>query len=352
MRPILLAALVALTPLQDRATYSDNILNLAFSYPKSWSIQSRTKRSVVFRIPIENSTDAATLELVRSPFRSTADIWQTIQVDNAQIAKRTVVRQWTQQIFNASMLYTQTEYSQKGVDTMALTGLFYTQSPLKLLLNLTVPAGAYPNVQYELEQALESLHTIDGSTPKEDNPDQALPDADKKPEPVYPKHVLDDGKVKAKSVKSKQSVELSVSGRRYIVHLPDDWTAVDPKDGTVGLKSQDLATPLNVTLFSTLDSDPPQNALFKASSKTLGDFASVDQRDDQDPKKNKAGCEIGWVWRKGTSAQGPLMTFEGYGYMGDAYLLATYRITDPAAYANERRAIKALFDQISIEPAP
>jgi hypothetical protein len=221
-----------------------------------------------------------------------------------------------------------------------------------MLFKLTVPTAAYETTQYQFQRTLETLRTIDGNTPTADDPTAPLPVAPAKPEPVRPKKVLSDGSDRPKPVTAPLTTELTVSTRKVTLRYPEGWSATDVQENGLVLKNGEVAGPVTVKVFSTLDSDAPLTALFKLSSASLADYKQVEKREDADPRPNKAGATVSYVWRKGTAANGDLMTMEAYGQSGEHYFLASYRLTDPLAYASERKALEALLSQMSLEVAP
>jgi len=358
---VIVAALAVGTSLasaQETTTYTDPILNLAFSYPKDWTVSKKTKRSVTFTIPISGS-GTGTFEVIHASFRAEPDLWQKIQEHAVSGNGRRLVRQWDQQVLDTPMLLTQAEYDEAGATRTELTGLYYTKSPVKLLFHFDVPTTSFDDAQLQFQKMLESLHTVDGSTPTVEDPNAPLPAKPEKVEPVAKKVVLSGEKGEGKAEPAPLSAEAIVSTRKVLLRYPDGWTipapaagAEAPPEGIVTLKNGSVSGPISLQLFSSLDSEPYKNALFRVSSVSLNDYAKVEKRFDVDDKTNKAGSKVGWVWRQGTSASGPLVTLEAYVASGDYYLIATYRLTDPKRFDDERKAIEALIDRLSIEPAP
>ncbi|RYG46540.1 hypothetical protein EON79_09855, partial [bacterium] len=225
-------ALLAMASAQDpeTAVYRDDILNVAFSHPKTWRVKKRDSRQTIFEIPLAGSEDKATLELIRSSFRGEPDIWQTIQLRSNELSKNTVIRQWEQSLLDAPVLMTQAELNDKGRRITRLTGLHYTRTPVKLLFNLDVPTAKFEEAQYTFNQSLESLRTIDGTNFSTENPD--TPMANGKPTPVAPRKTVDDGKGKRPAgVQLKNEMETVVGPLKSIVKFRDGWTAEPNEKG-------------------------------------------------------------------------------------------------------------------------
>jgi hypothetical protein len=145
-------------------------------------------------------------------------------------------------------------------------------------------------------------------------------------------------------------VPLTVSTKPVVLKLPQGWRAEGVEDGKLTLRHDDLKGPIQVEVRSTLDSDPALTALFKLSSQSLEQFQSVTKREDTSNQTNAAGCRLTTVLRIGKTAEGDLIVHEACGQQGDFYFLSTYRLTDPAALAAERKLIASLLEQVSLQP--
>lgn len=352
MNTFVLAAFVALAPQgQETTALSDPYLGLAFNYPKKLTLIKKTKDMLRYSVPIEGTASTAELEIIRSPYHADKELWQTIQLRANETLKREVVRQWEQDIINVPMLFTQANWTDKGTAKTTLSGLFYTQTPQKLLVRLTAPATDFPKVQYEFQTSLESLHTLDGSQPKEDDITVKFDPAKKaEPPPVKPTIISNGGHETGKAYKGPVDVSLSVSTKPVVLHLPQGWSATDVTDGKLKLSHPKLSTPIEIEVRSILDSEAASVALNKRVSDGLAAFAPGPHRIDTAPTANRAGCAVGTVWRTGkATAGGELYTFDASALQGDFYLLATYRTTAAAAYKQDRELIGELFDGISLE---
>jgi hypothetical protein len=234
-----------------------------------------------------------------------------------------------------------------------LSGLYYTRTPLKMLLRLTSPAADFEKVRYEFQTALETLHTTNGTQPQEDDEDVKF-EPTKKPQPVpdRPK-VLDGGPKEAKVVKPPVSVPLTISTKSVNLRLPTGWTASDVTEGKLTLRHPKLSTPLTVEVRYSLDSEKSTSALMRQAGASLDQFLPGATRLDTEPKRNAAGCTVATVLRIGKDQKGDLVTFDATGEQGDFYLLAGYRVASKAAWKADQRLLKELLDQISLEtPQP
>lgn len=351
MKTILLAAVVALMPQgQETATFSDPYLGLSFTYPKSWTLAKKLKDGYRYTAPIEGSASTAEIEIIRSPYHADKDLWQTIQARANETMHRETVRQWEQDVIQVPMLFTQTNFTDKENAKTTLSGLYYTRTPLKMLVRLTAPAGDFEKVRYQFQTSLESLHTIDGSQPKEDDITVKFTPT-KKPEPLPPKPTVISaaGHVDAKLFKGPVDVPLTVSTKPVILHLPQDWTASEVTDGKFTVTHAKLSAPITIEVRSILDSEPATTALLKRSAEGLSAFKPGVRRLDTAPSANRGGCQVSTVWRIGKADAGDLYTFDASGLQGDFYFLASYRTTATTAYNEDKLLIHELFDGISIE---
>jgi len=357
MIALLFAAVTRLSAPQDvpTAVFTEPFVGLQFDYPKTWTIVKSKKRKDQDRstlyIPIEGSSEKAELDVDRTDFHASIDLWQTIQLRANEQLHRQVVRQWTQEVLGVSMLFSRIDYTDHGAPTSAVVGLFYTRTSEKLMLRLTSPTADFDKVYFNFNKLLETLRQTDGKLPEEDNPNVDLAPASKKPElaPVKP-HAIDTSAKTAKVVlKAPTTIDLVVSTRKVTMRVPLGWSAENIKGNEFDLKNPNLSSQLHVEFFSTLDSDPPMQALTKLSARVLTSFSTVLTREDTNPGANKAGCTVSLVWRVGKDDKGDVVAGESVGSMGDYYFLTTYRQTDKSQSKADRKLIEALLKQASIE---
>jgi hypothetical protein len=349
------ASLAMLPPAQDSPdlltqTYREPLLNLAFDYPKDW--KSRKGRdSIRFTFNIPNSSEQAELEVNRIAFHSSKDLWQTIQKRINEQQRKPIERQWEELVLNVPMLLTQVSASEKGVPTTTLSGLYYTRTIRKMLVKLTAPTSEFPKAKYAFDQVLLTLRTLDGSEPQEDDENVTL---DPNPKPIIapPKRSVLTGNEPSKIDVSRTEIPITVSTKSVIVKVPEGWSAEETEGNRLQLKHADLAGAVRVEVRSTLDSEPPLNALFKMSSESLKDFGEVTKRLDTNQEPNTAKTLVSTVWRLGKNADGNLMVFEAVATKEPFYLLASYRLTESSRYEAERKLLRSLFDVLSLDAAP
>lgn len=339
--------------------YQNIFLQLKFSCPKAWELTTNKKGESRILIPIENTSDRAVVEVLPVSFRSDPDVWQLSEVGINKTMKRTVERQWQEEILGVPLLLTKVSYDDKGSQKTSETGLIYSLGFSKMMYRITASPASFDKVDYEWRQVLQTLRTWDGSMPSAENPSVkidrkvAVPDALKKddiPHPTIPHEI--NALPKTKLLKSPVGASLQVGDKKLDLHIPGGWKVDSDKQGGFILHNAALSGPLTVTVAASAGTDSANIALYKASGVSLQDFTKVAVRDESLPRPNKAGTSIAKIWRSGTSAKGDLYTCEACGDCGEYYFLVSYRADNASRWASDRRAIDELLDRMSLEPAP
>jgi hypothetical protein len=356
MKLALFASIVCLlVPIQEpeRITFTEPYIGIQFSHPADWKVTKKAKDRTYLSVPVPGSSEPAELQIVHTQYHADKDLFQTVQLRINEQLKREVVRQWEQDVLGVPILFTRINYNQGGVARTTLTGLYYTRTPLKMLVRLDSREADYDNVAYVLMQALETLKMADGSTPRPDDPAVTLETVPIKAPPIVaPPRVIDGGKTETAVVKPGGSAAITVSERPLKLLFAEGWVADKVEGNNLTLTHPELSRPINVQVFTTLDSEPSRTALYKASSKSLSRYTKVDSREDKEKVKNKAGAVIATVWRIGKTSEGDLAEFHGAGDAGEYYFMLNYEQTDMAAYKSDRKLIESLVDLLTIEPAP
>ncbi len=359
MKIALLLSLLGLGFVQQdapTATFTEPFLGFQFNHPKTWTVVKPKRKDparTVFSIPIDGTVDKAELDVVRTDYHASIDLWQTIQLRANEQLHRTVTRQWTQEILGVSMLFSRIDYTERGTPMSAVLGLYYTRTPFKMLMRLTSPTADFDKVFYDYGKTLETLRQLDGKLPQEDDPNITLAVPGKKPEkaPVKP-HVIDAGNTGPKVIlKAPVTVDVVVSTRKVTLRAPLGWYSENIKGSALDLHEPSLSVPLHIEFYSVLDSDTPIIALTKLSATQLNSFTKVATREDTNPNFNKAGCTVSAVWRLGQGANGDLATCEAAVSKGDYYCLITYSQPDRLKYKADRKLIEDLLKQVGIESA-
>jgi hypothetical protein len=342
-------------------TFNDPQLGLLFDHPPTWVVQknkkghakSKTEQGLtVMTLPTSTSPNGATLEIFHARFASTPDIWQTVQLRSNEQLNRTVERQWQQDILGVPLLLTRISYTDKSVPTTTLTGLLYTRTHQKLLFRLVGPTSDFDNVQYSFTTAMQTLRTVDGTMPVEEDPDHPLPPA-KKSDPLPSARIPLMADVKPpKLVVAPNAVKLVVSTKGLAFHYPNDWTVEKTSGTTITFKNEDVSGPVTLTFYSSLDSDPAATALMNLTMQDLSMFDSIALRLDSPALVNKAGCTVNTVWRIGKNSKGVLYTFQAVGQQGDYYFIADFKGTGDDSDEDDKKEIDKFIKAVSLLPRP
>jgi hypothetical protein len=342
-------------------TFNDPQLGLLFDHPASWQVKknakskktSKTEKGITtFSIPTSTSLAGGTLEIYHAKFASTPDIWQTVQLRSNEQLHRTVDRQWQQDILGVPLLLTRISYSDSGTAETTLTGLLYTRTHDKLLFRLNGPTSEFDNLQYAFTSAMQTLRTVDGAMPVEEDPDHPLAPAKKGDPANLPKVSLFAKDKPAKLVIAAKTASVTVSTKQVTLHFPEEWQVAESNGTTITLKSSDVSAPVTITLYSALDSEPPSAALQTLAAKDLEEFDTVGLRLDQDPKANQAGCTVSSVWRAGKSKGSDLYSYEACGSQGDYYFIANFRGKSAKSADDDHEAIDELLHALSLQLQP
>lgn len=345
----------------DVLQYQNLTLGLKFEYPKTWQVVTDKRGQSKFLIPIEGTSDRAVVEVEPVSFRQEKDSWQITQLAFNKSKKRETVRQWEEEILGVPLLLTEAKYNERGSERQVVSGLIYTFGFNKMLYRVTASPEQFANVDYSWRQVLQSLRTWTGELPKVEDPSVEIkvnnpkdrtnnpnrPPDDDIPHPTVPNEIKTSNT--RKFVKEPVVSQTELNGLKVEFHVPADWKLTPGADGTYTLTSSALDGKVDLKLQSQAATFAPATALAQASGASLAEFASVDKRDDDFPKFNKAGMPVAQVWRVGKTASGAMMSLDASGQSGDAYFIASYKTADIAKFKAIRKVIESLLDRMSIE---
>jgi hypothetical protein len=347
------ACLTTLTVAQEKSILEMPEIGLAFNYPKTWQV-SPVKKSSDFKVlvPVEGSSQKATLELYNVAFNSEKDIWQLGQKAINERMKHEIMRQWEEEFLGVPMLLTKVSYSDKEGPQILMTGLIYSRTPKKLMFRLSASPDDFDKAEFAWREAMNTIRTGRAWTPEDPNlkPDPKAPTRATLPPAVVTKpNSLD---TETKTTKPPVAIPITVSGKKLEFRMPGEWAGKLEEDGSLTLTHPELSTPVKVSIASSLDSDPAQRALLVASSKTLADFQKVAKRDETVPTKNRAGAMVAMVWRTGNDAKGDLFSCDASVMNGDFYSILKFSGTSAAKIGNERKLVENLLQNCTIQLVP
>jgi hypothetical protein len=341
--------------LQDppKATFTHPDTGLVFDYPATWT-NRKVRTGWEFTIPAPEGRTAK-LELIGLVYSGESEIWQIGQADAAKQAKRTVDRQWQEELLNCPLLLTQTSWTQGEMEMRGESGIIYSQTPRKLVYRLTAPKIDFEAALASFRESLQTMRTDDGSVLRPFDPNSTPSQAEanalrsaptrnvwRSPDPKTPK-----------IERAKQQIEGTAAGRKVHLFFPDKWIATAKAGDRFELTSKDVTGVVTVETLSTLDSPAPGRTMLRYAGESLAKFTSVDRREEPMPMANRAGMVISWISREGKDANGALMTFEAVGAnSGNEYFSVRWTSTDARSARRQRDQIVELVRRMSIELVP
>lgn len=336
-------------------TFAEPLLNLQFDHPANWKLLPPVKKKglkplndrATFEAPVESGHAPATIEVVRTSFNAATDIWQNLQIEVNQQLKREVVRQWQQDILSIPTLFTKSIYKQGDVPMSSLNGLFYMRGSQKMLLRLVCESAIYDKAQAMLVTAMESLRTIDGTSPAPEDPNRK-PDPNEPKKPVRAARPVEVGAVEPVKLSGNVIGTFTVANRTYQLRTHGDWKWQE-KSGRATLASVSQSASWTVEPRSTLDSEAPDRLLAARANKALDLFDKVDLREDK-TIVSKAGSTVTWIARTGSDKKGLLIRQELTALKGDVYLLFAIESRNQIAFDRDSKTLLKLLDGLIIEP--
>lgn len=344
--------MVAGAQAEDTVRFDHVETGFQLQVPRAWK-GTKTRDSQRYTFSISGSDQTATFELYGVTFSNDIPTWQAVQTNAAKQLKREVVRQWQEEILTVPMLMTRTAWEEKnGIGFIAESGLIYSESRRKFLWRLTAPASAFDQANTQARAVLQSIRTENGRLPKIFDPtipqseDLRRPDrAEKRTTWKLP----DPGK--KEPVKGDRQVETVAGNIPVLLFYSGEWTFAAEGNGLV-VTHPKVTGKITLRGYSTPETDPPGRMLLRQSGQTLADFAKVDKREEHGPVRSLSGSQIMMIWREGSSASGPLFTFDAVGATGDYHWLLAWKSSDPKSAAVQRDLISQLVQSLSIEPKP
>lgn len=343
--------LIAQTPAAT-ITFSNAELGLSFEHPASWKREDR-KVGPVFTYPIAGLAEGARLELYAVAFRDTTENWfRNENLINEQL-KRTVERQWQEQILGVPMLMSRIVFTDRGSSRTTLVGLLYAATPSKMNFRLTCATAGFDDAEGAWRKVLESIRPLSGELPKPEDP-AAQPPAQPTPRPVpaaqpaRPPVRLEAQPKPARLLLGPVTLDQTVSARPARLRLPAGWSAL-PSEGAFALTRPGLSGTVRVELLSTIDSPDPDKHFLRLAAMGLEEFESVRRREEPPVRTARSGVRVSVVTREGASGGGSLVLVHAVGAVDPFYWSLTYRTSDPRSYQSDRRALQELLDVLRLE---
>ena len=324
---------------------------LTFNLPDAWKLD-KTRLGWVINVPLSPNAVPARLEIYESEYRQSVERWQDSQRQVNESLKRSVERQWQEEVLGVPMLMTRIRYTQDAKDVTALVALVYTATPKKLNFRLTAPSESFTEAEAAWRGALQSLQTTTGQMPAAEDPTKPLPVPGASLPVVAPANnrppVIMSGQPDRRRI-APVVVTARAGNQDWELRLPAGWTA---EAGAAGwtLKHPQLRGTARIEVNSELDSPQPDDALSNLMAKTLGSYVGVIRRRDEPRTVNRAGALVRQATREGKSETGDRFERGATGARGGAYWMLTYETVDPLVWKSDRTVLDALLNVASVEP--
>jgi hypothetical protein len=355
----------------DSSVYTNDELGLSMTHPKNWKqskvqIKNRTKFNIIdpkswrpakvdnttrFLLPLPGVDEKGVLEIYAVSFNSTTEIWQDSQRDINEQMKKIVLRQWQEELMGVPLLLTKIQSNGKAGTTLTETGIMYSATPRKLVFRLTASPDNFDKADFEFRQAMQTMRTTDGRLPSAEDPDRKLGLSDLNPGSAKKVIWTAPSAPKATPVKGDVTAEATAGGKKLLLRAPSGWKIVKEADGSFTLTSNELSGPAKVSVFSSLDSEPPGKALVKASGQNLETFSKVTKREEKGPFTSRSAANVVSIARVGLAGSKGMGSFEAAGLTGDFYWLLSWK-GDDTAMARDRKALDNLVEIMSVDLAP
>lgn len=331
------------------------LIALSLDCPKEWVVTTDKKKNVKIVFQIPSGSTAAAVEIFPTNFVEEKDRWQLIQAEFARTSKRELVRQWEEEVLGVPLLLTRVNYSEGGNQKTAVNGLLYNDSARKMWYRITAAPEDFDNADYAWRTVLQTMRTFSGSALKAQvpgvKPDPKKPVDDLPTKPPTVTQIDDPTKHSRAEVRRPfKSLDVVIANRKVSFQYPDNLRVEQAPTGVIQLFIPNVSSPLLVNLFSTLDSDPSERALFKASSESLNKLLKVERRDESGPTKSISGADLHTIWRRGTGQSGILTCLDAVVSLDAFYALISW--SNPGTSISERQAIDAALRQLSVVAAP
>lgn len=330
---------LTLTPGSDNVVYRDTRLGLQFEYPKTWKVR-KEKQYAIFEIPLEGGLKAS-VQLFSAKFKDSADNWQLIQVEINKSLRRSVERQWQEEILGVPMLLTKIAYEDKGQSTVSIIGLLYTDFEQKMNFRLTAPANGADQAESSWWNAMLTLRTTTGDLPNQEDPNKPSV----KPTEPPPTKVWTATSKPKKPERGPVAANLPVGQTTFVLHLPKGWTL----DGDT-LKHGGFSGTVHVTAVVGL-ADEAASVLSQSALDALSGFDRVILREDKTPHGAASGANVASVFRVGTSKGADRIMGDAVGVCEGVYWHLSYLGTDAKAYARDRALLSDLYEFLYAEKA-
>ncbi len=337
----LCAVALAQTPAETKTFVTTDRL-LEMQIPTGWAVKKeKTRQLITFTTP----SGPGRIEVYSIRYLQQAADWQTMQMTVVNQMKRTLVRQWEEEILAVPMLLTSSKFNEpKQGDQGALVGLLYTNTPEKFQFRLVAPLADFDAVEGRWREALLTLRTSSGKIPtaEDGQPDPAATPGEQR----IGSTINMATQVAAPRPLGPVKIPFTVSSRTGVLRMPKGikMSESEPTLMVPGLKGS-----VRYEIFSNDDS--PASGLFvmQEVNKDLDRFATVSNRENLGPKRNMVGAQMFGTTRTGKSKDGDLQSFISVVDSGRFYVLFRYEATDAKTFAKDHMILTSMINSTGFE---
>lgn len=328
---------LAATGLAADMVFTSPSLGLSFTYPKNWKFALK-KTHAELTFPVNNGGSQAKLQILDANFRSTAEVWQNMQAEVVKTQRRTLAKQWDEVYLGAPMLYTLSEYEEKGFAMSTLSGLLYALTDPKFQFRMDVPKASYEEAETKIRAVLLTMRTDTGGEFLSEDPNKELPKPLRKPtkerpfvaevEKVAPpvpaqQHVFKPQSAPKNPEKGPLSVDTLLAGNPAKLLFAKGWTATNT-EATVTLKHPNLPGEVKVQAHSVVTAPTPTKMFDSMMADDLKSFQKVESRLDAPMQYSRAGYAVVRAIRAGVVADRAVVSTVAVGSANDQYWVLTY----------------------------
>lgn len=322
-----------------------------YNYPKDWSY-TKLRNADRFLFSADGQTTAE-LDIFGLAYSGEVDSWMEAQRVTASNQKRSVEKQWQEEILGVPLLLTQTSWVNEGREMVSESGMIYATTQRKFIYRLTSPKSSFDMARYAWRTVLQSLNTDDGVPPRpfDRTKGPGITEIGGAKRTIWKEN--DKGSKKPeKLVIGDLAVETMAAGKKTLLRYPTPWTVEKDGNKYVFLHPQ-VTGKVIIEALSSLDSLPPGRQLIQNSSQSLEGFMKVQKREEPLPAPSKSGMVMTYVYREGQSKDGYLLTLDAVGSnSANEYWTAIWQSTDNKTGRKQLQTVMELVRVLSVELAP
>ena len=317
--------------------YENKVLDLKFQHPAEWRVR-KERLYDTFEFRIEGTL--VRVQLLVTQMSASKEHWQKVNLDINSQNGRQVLRQWEEELLNVPLLMTKVREGEPGNVTISLSGLLLSVRQDKLLFRLYAPENVAEQAEAAWFKVLLSADSLSGKLPSEtpataEDP-KTKPNDNPPPVVVMRPEANRPGKIERGPIR----VQVDANAGLF-AYLPTGWEA---KDGRLHHTSG-LSVSLGVT---TGEEALGRREYLRLGGTMLKELATVGQREELEPKANRAGSKVTRLTRNGTNADGKAVNqWIAFGFEGGYSWVIGWSGTSEE-FAKQKAALTDLADRLSV----